>query len=384
MTGTPRAPMVSGLFRIGALLAAGLLCGGAWAQDAEADPYGDPIVAPRAAPPQWKPLKIGPPGHRYAFPLYSSKNLERDDLRGIRRLVIVLHGVKRNAASILGTVTALFAANPERAEDTLVIAPKFASAIDAGFAAMPAWRRASWEDGELSMQARGRPAPVSSLQVLDDLLRELSDSSRLPALRTIVLAGHSGGAQLVQRYAVLNSLDETLRREGLTLQYVVANPSSYLYLSPERPRADGKGHAPYERGICPTYNQYKYGLDHLPAYARGLDPASLPARYAQRHVTYLLGSADNNPEHQLLDKSCGAEAQGATRLARGLGYWRYEAGVLAPRLPRSVAWHHDAQEVVDAGHDAAQMFSSSCGARALLGDRSAPLPDGPACLPARR
>lgn len=235
--------MVSGLFRIGALLAAGLLCGGAWAQDAEADPYGDPIVAPRAAPPQWKPLKIDPPGHRYAFPLYSSKNLERDDLRGIRRLVIVLHGVKRNAASIHGTVTALFAANPERAEDTLVIAPKFASAIDAGFAAMPAWRRASWEDGELSMQARGRPAPVSSLQVLDDLLHELSDSSRLPALRTIVLAGHSGGAQLVQRYAVLNSLDETLRREGLTLQYVVANPSSYLYLSPERPRADGKGHA---------------------------------------------------------------------------------------------------------------------------------------------
>ncbi|VDL08043.1 exported protein [Bordetella pertussis] len=60
--------MVSGLFRIGALLAAGLLCGGAWAQDAEADPYGDPIVAPRAAPPQWKPLKIDPPGHRYAFP----------------------------------------------------------------------------------------------------------------------------------------------------------------------------------------------------------------------------------------------------------------------------------------------------------------------------
>ncbi|KDB68405.1 hypothetical protein AZ21_3478 [Bordetella bronchiseptica B20-10725633] len=317
MTGTPRAPMVSGLFRIGALLAAGLLCGGAWAQDAEADPYGDPIVAPRAAPPQWKPLKIGPPGHRYAFPLYSSKNLERDDLRGIRRLVIVLHGVKRNAASIHGTVTALFAANPERAEDTLVIAPKFASAIDAGFAAMPAWRRASWEDGELSMQARGRPAPVSSLQVLDDLLRELSDSSRLPALRTIVLAGHSGGAQLVQRYAVLNSLDETLRREGLTLQYVVANPSSYLYLSPERPRADGKGHAPYERGICPTYNQYKYGLDHLPAYARGLDPASLPARYAQRHVTYLLGSADNNPEHQLLDKSCGAECWRQAASGRG-------------------------------------------------------------------
>ena len=37
-------------------------------------------------------------------------------------------------------------------------------------------------------------------------------------------------------------------------------------------------------------------------------------RYASREVIYLLGGADNNPEHRLLDKTCGAEAQGATRL----------------------------------------------------------------------
>ena len=116
---------------------------------------------------------------------------------------------------------------------------------------MAAWRKASWEEGEDSVQAAGRPAPVSSFQVLDDLLRSLDDRQRLPALAGIVLAGHSGGAQLVQRYAVLNNVDGPLRRDGLALRYVIANPSSYLYLTNERPRPDGKGYAPYERGICP-------------------------------------------------------------------------------------------------------------------------------------
>ena len=89
---------------------------------------------------------------------------------------------------------------------------------------MAAWRKASWEEGEDSVQAAGRPAPVSSFQVLDDLLRSLDDRQRLPALAGIVLAGHSGGAQLVQRYAVLNNVDGPLRRDGLALRYVIANP----------------------------------------------------------------------------------------------------------------------------------------------------------------
>ena len=159
-----------------------------------------------------------------------------------------------------------------------------------------------------------------------------------PALAGIVLAGHSGGAQLVQRYAVLNNVDGPLRRDGLALRYVIANPSSYLYLTNERPRPDGKGYAPYERGICPTYNQYKYGTDKLPAYARGQEESRLFVRYAARDVTYLLGGADNNPEHRLLDKTCGAEAQGSTRLARGTAYLQYEF-LLASRGGKPVTLH---------------------------------------------
>lgn len=168
---------------------------------------------------------------------------------------------------------------------------------------------------------------------------------------------------------MLNPVDGPLRRDGIAIRYVIANPSSYLYLTRERPRPDGKGYAPYERGICPTYNQYKYGTDKLPAYAQETDDTRLFIRYAERDVTYLLGGADNNPEHRLLDKTCGAEAQGATRLARGTAYLQYER-IVAARGNHPVTLHRAGFEVTGVGHDNKGMFSSVCGARALLGENA--------------
>ena len=359
----------------GRRLGAALVLAGAFApcvlhaQTPLPDPYDydETVPAPkRATPLHWQTVELGKPGHRYKMPIYANRNLARDDLRDIKQVLIMIHGVKRDADRYYDTATGLLAQNPDRARDTLVLAPRFPGSIDSGFGGMAAWRKATWEEGEESIQAAGRPAPVTSFQVLDDLLRSLDDRKRLPALATIVLAGHSAGGQLVQRYAVLNNTDGPLRRDGLALRYVIANPSSYLYLTNERPRADGKGYAPYERGICPTYNQYKYGTDKLPPYARETDDTRLFIRYAARDVTYLLGGADNNPEHRLLDKTCGAEAQGATRLARGTAYVQYEYQ-LAARGAKPVPLHRNSFEVGGVGHDNKGMFGSVCGARALLG-----------------
>ncbi|WP_454674634.1 hypothetical protein [Achromobacter pestifer] len=371
----PQLPHAHTCRRFGRRLSAALTLAAVlapWAVHAQTplpDPYDYDETAPapkRVAPLRWQTVELGKAGHRYKMPVYSNRNLAKDDLRDIKQVLIVIHGVKRDADRYYDTAADLLTQNPERARDTLILAPRFPGSIDSGFAGMAAWRKSSWEDGEDSIQAAGRPAPVSSFQVLDDLLRSLDDRKRLPALTNMVLAGHSAGGQLVQRYAVLNNTDGPLRRDGLALRYVIANPSSYLYLTNERPRADGKGYAPYERGICPTYNQYKYGTDKLPSYARETDDTRLFIRYAARDVTYLLGGADNNPEHRLLDKTCGAEAQGSTRLARGTAYVQYEYQ-LAARGPKPVTLHHNSFEVGGVGHDNKGMFGSVCGAQALLG-----------------
>ncbi|WP_263911068.1 hypothetical protein [Achromobacter sp. 79A6] len=380
-TPSPRRARAAGAAAVAALALALLAPAAVRAQTPLPDPYNYDEATPapkRVAVPRWQTLELGKPGRRYKIPVYANRNLARDDLRDIKQIVIVFHGVKRDADRYYETAATLLAANPARAGDTLILAPRFVGVIDSGFAGMAAWRKSGWEDGEDSVQAAGRPAPVSSFQVIDDLLRSLDDRKRLPTLAGIVLAGHSGGAQLVQRYAVLNQLDGPLRRDGVALRYVVANPSSYLYLTNERPRPDGKGYAPYERGICPTYNQYKYGTDKLPPYAHDAADDKLFVRYAARDVTYLLGGADNNPEHRLLDKTCGAEAQGATRLARGTAYLQYER-IVASRGAKPVTLHRAGFEVAGVGHENQGMFGSVCGVRALLGENAIAPPGAAAC-----
>jgi hypothetical protein len=373
-------------------VAGALLCAAARAQvAAQPDLYADPQPAQTRSAPAWQRVELGARGHRYRIPVYASRRLDAPAaLRAVQRIVIVVHDERREAEPPYDAVTALYAGQAEREADTLTIAPRFPGTVDAGFGGMPAWRRAGWMDGLPSVSAPGRPAPVGAYQVLDDLLRELTAPGRLPALHAIVLAGHGGGGQMVQRYAVLNPLDESLRAAGLALTYVVANADSYLYLSPERPTPNGRGYARYERGICPTYDQYRYGLDNLPAaldaYEGKLDRARLAARYAQRHVVYLLGGADNNPEDPGLDKGCGAEAQGATRLARGLGYWGHETARPPARgaPARASRAAHQGFVAVGVGHDEADLYGSACGAQALLGDGDWAVQAACVAMPARK
>ncbi len=361
----------------------------AWPMAAHAAP------ASHGPAPAWQTIELGRPGHRYPFPLYANVDLSHAHLDKIRHVLIVIHGLNRNGDDYFQTGVNLLALGPGADADTLLIAPKFPAVIDRGFDRMPAWNHGRWSAGEVSVKAARRPAPVSSFEVLDDLLARVADPRRLPLLQDVVIAGHSAGAQLVQRYAVFNSVDERLVRSGVKMHYVVANPSSYVYFTKDRPKDDGNGYAPFNAGLCPEFNAYKYGLEHLPAGlpvgGLGSGPAGgaalvvppqeaarLARRYAGRSVTYLLGGDDTNPEHRLLDKSCAAEAQGATRLARGKGYVKYEKWLPANR---KLDVRHEAYEVAGVGHDSRGMFNSVCGVRELIGARAQPVPGAAACAP---
>ena len=59
----------------------------------------------------------------------------------------------------------------------------------------------------------------------------------------------------------------------------------------------------------------------VPRYALpSLNLADLRAAYLAKDITYLLGMDDTDPDHHQLDQSCAGEAQGPTRLQRGLLY----------------------------------------------------------------
>ncbi len=309
--------------------------------------------------PQWQAIELGTPSSAYRFAVYSNHPLTGSHAR-IARAVVIQHGLQRDGDKYYEAAVTLMADLNVDDAATLLIVPQFFAAPDAAkfdVSGMPVWTRGGWLGGE---NAVSKGLEVSSLQVYDDLLRWLADRQRFPALKDVVLAGHSAGAQLVHRYAVLNRADEALRRAGLDVRYVIANPSSYLYFTDERPRAGV--FVKFDGAACPNFNQYKYGFVKLVPYAGEADPRAVFERYALRNVTYLLGEKDNDPQYPSLDKRCAAQAQGASRLDRGRAYLRYER-YLAGERSKLV---HRGYEVLDVAHDQRGMFRSVCGARAIF------------------
>ena len=332
---------------IGALVAVLLLT-----RPAAADPLGhDPVKVVADAR-----LTVVTPAGRGEVPIYLSADWSQP-LPNITRAVIVVHGVGRDAAGYLrGAEAARAAAGPE-GQNTLLVVPQFLADIDVATFHLPAavlhWSTESWLEGE---PAHG-PAPLSSFDVFDAVLGRLADRTLLPNLVHVVLAGHSAGGQVVQRYTIVGRGEAALAARGVTLRYVVANPSTYLYFSDDRPM-------PVDRATCPGFDRWRYGLAGAPPYVGDTggvgDTAGIEARFAARHVDYLLGTADTDPHHPALNTSCGAEAEGPHRFARGMVYFIYlqarHPGTLAQRIAL----------VPGVGHSGAAMFGSACGLAALF------------------
>ncbi len=260
----------------------------------------------------------------------------------VSRAIIIVHGILRNADYYYGTGQLMLA--QAHAEKTLLIAPQFVEAGDfKGHTVSPSTLR--WNDEWPGGSAATSPTPISTYSVFDAMLLRLADRMRFPRLRNIVIIGHSAGGQIVQRYAVVGRGPSLVAPSSVTVHLVVANPSSYLYFDDYRP-------APHPN--CAGFDRWRYGFIGSPLYVRGT-PAELEHRYVARRVTYLLGTADTNPREWDLDTTCGGEAQGPYRFARGKAYIRY----IQSRHPHGTA--QDYAFVRGVGHDNRKMFTSGCG-----------------------
>jgi pimeloyl-ACP methyl ester carboxylesterase len=272
---------------------------------------------------------------------------------GIARAIVIFHGLHRNAAAYIRDVEEARAKAGAAGRNTILIAPQFLNEDDAHKHKLSPevlrWRHAQWEGGEPAT----KPAAISSFDAIDAILALLSNRDLLPDLRTVVLAGHSGGGQIVQRYAVAGRQIAVLEKSGIAIRFLVANPSSYLYFDDLRP-------VPNAAAVCERFNDWKYGLRFAPPYLGSPAPSELETAYISRHVTYLLGADDDDPDGPDIDKTCAAEAQGPTRLRRGVGYFKYLKSRHADGLEQHLFL------VPGVAHNARKMFTSTCGLDALF------------------
>ena len=267
----------------------------------------------------------------------------------ITRALIMVHGAGRDADNYFRTaVAAAFLAGA--LDDTVVIAPRFASNDGRGCRDTLASNEVSWSCNGNSWRSGG-PATshpdLTSYDLMDELLRRLARKDMFPRLANIVVTGHSAGGQFVTRYEMVNRVHDDL---GVPVKYVVANPSSYAYLDATRPTTDGKEFRNFsDARNCTTFDQWPYGLKGRSGYAAKLSDDQIKRQLAARPTMYLVGELDTLPLAGF-DSSCPAMAQGPTRQARGEAFVKY--------VNQKFGAKHDAMVVPLCGHNARCMFTA--------------------------
>jgi hypothetical protein len=286
----------------------------------------------------------------------------------VMRAIVDVHGLFRNADVAFNTMvaSATFAEvhgfAPGALQNTIIIAPQFPNQEDDRPDDFHHWTDSGWVHGDAAVGS-----PLSSYAVMDEIVARLNVPGRFPNLKKIIIAGHSAGGQYTHRYAAANFMDGAF--SPVPMRYVVANPSSYLYLNRARPHTDGSAGfgVPYgfncgggllsplctgfsNAPLCPSsFNDWHYGLEEMPPYPRSMGAETLRQRMVARHVILLLGTLDNDPNHAQLDRSCQGRLQGPHRLARGLNQMAF--------MNQFFPGHHTALFEVDgAGHDSQAMF----------------------------
>jgi hypothetical protein len=281
---------------------------------------------------------------------------------GVNRVVVIVHGETRDAGTYYNDVAAAAGMAGASAATAFIVAPQFLNTSDVdesrNAAVLPSttlgWKVDEYSDGKDAE----KPAQISAFDVLDNLIASFTNRSNYPNLQTIVIAGHSGGAQLVGRYAIVGNGFAAAVSGGYDVRFVVASPSSFLYFDATRP--SGSSFAAGNAGACPAFDSWRYGLTSAPRYVGSPNATALWHRYAGENVTYLSGSLDTDA-HGSIDQSCGAEAEGVDRVDRAHKYYAYLTFLNGGTAVQST------YTVTGVGHNDLDMLTSAAAVTALFG-----------------
>ena len=287
----------------------------------------------------------------------------------------MVHGADRNADHYFATATAAgFLAGA--LDNTIIIAPRFAAGDDKVASNEVVWpsRGDSWRSGGMSPS---NPT-LSSFDFADEILRKLGNKKNFPNLTKIVVTGHSAGGQFATRYEMANKVHGTL--PGVSISYVVANPSSYAWPAAVRPLPTGDAdpaladkealgdsgekvhsqftYGPFDSAKVAGFDRWPAGLEQRAGYTAQMSDDQLKKQLVERPTTYILGQVDILPLGGF-DSSPTAMAQGPTRRARGEAFFKYVNGTLGAK--------HNAIIVPECGHNDRCMFTSEVG---VAGDLS--------------
>jgi hypothetical protein len=302
----------------------------------------------------------------YSF-RYASNHPIAEETKKIKQLVIYIHGARRNGLDYYEWgEKAVNAAHKQ--EETLFFSPQFNSEKDLEDHKHDAthlfWVKNNWRIGDesVSSEKRAMASSFSSFSLIDSVIARACNKKLFPNLKRITVIGHSAGGQFVSRYVGMTSLPNTLT--AFKFNFIVMNPSTYLYLDDRRPVQTDKGLAfikPDTTG-CSSYNDYPRGMANLNPYAALVGVETITQQFLKRDISYILGEKDVNMNDSSLDKSCEGNMQGRFRLERGQFFYEYV------QLFAKKKKIHQIDVVPDVAHDGDKMVNSAAARRLMFGN----------------
>ncbi|PWN45655.1 hypothetical protein IE81DRAFT_327875 [Ceraceosorus guamensis] len=335
----------------------------------------------------------GKPGTTATVPIFANKNYIGSGSNGASSAWIGLHGRLKNGNQLFSDLYNVVG------DQGVAVVPNFYGPSDVQTVQNaqnqgkpnPIWlqpdRNVIWNDdwrygadavaGGTSRPLNGES--VSSLEILDSLIKNLSNKSRYPNMARITVVGHSAGAALVDIYSHFGPNAPS----GIKIRYVEANtPTSYMVDS-RRPVG------PIDLAKCPNYNNWPYGPGGAkPRYINNAMSSWSFQRTCSRDVVRLSGTKDTYQADSGGDQSCMSWAQGGPdRTNRGQAAWvidnlrantkrtdlryyasyqnitTYQGGVPVQEVP---TFRKTFALVYGVAHVAGQMFASDYGRQALL------------------
>ncbi|CEH18576.1 hypothetical protein CBOM_05302 [Ceraceosorus bombacis] len=271
-------------------------------------------------------------------PVYIESN---KDFKKAKRVVLVQPGLPRDSWSYVNIMRNSLLCAVSRADmdvtlqDVIVAAPAWLSEDDKNAGAA--------QDGDIYFSSGGwavgsqskgpGSTSVSSMEVLDRVIDRFF-SSEFPNVASVIVAGHSLGASLTQRYAVLRRPSA----QDTSVSYWIGNPGSYVWPVDSTPIQAAAG--------CTGVQDWSYSIDNgVPAY-RSADAKKnkdgVLQQYFSRKVQYALGLTDQEGG----DTHCEAATQGSSHLQRGQNLEKALDG-----LPGGKPQSHTFNYVADTAHE---------------------------------
>ena len=243
--------------------------------------------------------------------------------------IIVIHGILKDSNAEYNDLMSVIP--KEKEANYIVVIPQYLTQADVKKFGLPAytltWNFEKWDEGEksISKENKSGPSAISSFTVVDNIIQRLSDKHYFPHLNSVVLIGFSAGAQFVQRYAAATKINENLNQMDIKVTYIPISPSSYLYFNTVRPIGSNNEFIDLslnQKNQCPSYNNYKYGMEGLNSYFSKINYNFIINNYRKQRMIYIVGKKDTKRDI-FLDKSCAADLQGKQRLERATDYFQY-------------------------------------------------------------